>query len=622
VLGYPRIGGRRELKKATESWWAGRIGRAELEQTGAQLRRDTWETLRDAGLATVPSNTFSWYDQVLDTAVLFGAVPGRFAGLSGLDAYFAMARGTGGVAPLELTKWFDTNYHYLVPELGPDTTFRLAGDKPLREYQEARALGLETRPVLLGPLSLLLLSKPAEPGFSPVTLLDPLLEAYVQLLDALHGAGADWVQLDEPALAADRTGPELAALEQAYRRLGDLNARPAIMVGTYFGEIGAAVPVLAASPVEAITLDFAAGPGNREALAQAGGIGDKTLVAGVIDGRNVWRADLGEALSMCASLLGLAGQLAVSTSCSLLHVPLDLRSETSLPAELTSRLAFARQKVDEVVALGRALTDGRDVLPGAAPVLARPAVNGRVRARLEALGDLTARPAYQTRLAGQADGLPQRQQLPQGRLVELDDPDASGFQVVDLVAQGQRDLPGGVAEGLVVPDERPGQHRDRTGEHALDRLAGAGLRVGGPAHGHRMGPVDVTVQDGRADVPGAIRLNPAVLGGGVPVQLLGEVLHHVIALWFAVHEDVQADVFLECDDAVDFGVHSLFVGPVVDAARFVVGPRLADQPGLRERPDRGGWQDRHPGGPPDSATAAGRVPHPFQPGPHHVVRGG
>ena len=160
VLGYPRIGGRRELKKATEGYWAGRVSAEELTATTAQLRREVWETLRDAGLSGIPSNTFSLYDQVLDTAVLFGAVPERFAGRNGLEQYFTMARGADGVPPLEMTKWFDTNYHYLVPELGPGTELRLAGDKPLREYAEAAALGIETRPVVLGPLSFLLLSKP------------------------------------------------------------------------------------------------------------------------------------------------------------------------------------------------------------------------------------------------------------------------------------------------------------------------------------------------------------------------------------------------------------------------------------------------------------------------------
>jgi len=408
VLGYPRIGARRELKKATEAFWAGRSTEAGLEETAAALRRQTWETLREAGLTAIPSNTFSLYDHVLDTAVMVNAVPARFAGLGGLDAYFAMARGADGIAPLELTKWFDTNYHYLVPELGPGTGLRLADDKPLREYREARSHGIDTRPVLLGPLSFLLLSKPAEPGFGPLVLLGPLLEVYAQLLGELHAAGAAWVQLDAPVLGGDRTGDELEALRHAYHQLGSLARRPALLVATYFGEIGDALPVLAASPAEAIGLDFVAGPGNREALARAGGLGGKTLVAGVVDGRNVWRTDLDDALSMCASLLGLAGQLTVSSSCSLLHVPLDLYAETSLAPELTGRLAFARQKAGEVVALGRALTLGRNAI-GTQLAQARPpapAANDEVRARLDALRDEPPRSAYAVRRAAQADGLP------------------------------------------------------------------------------------------------------------------------------------------------------------------------------------------------------------------------
>ena len=403
VLGYPRIGARRELKKATEAFWAGRETAAGLAETAAALRRQTWETLRDAGLSGIPSNTFSLYDHVLDAAVLFNAVPTRFAGLDGLDAYFAMARGTEGIVPLELTKWFDTNYHYLVPELGPLTDLRLAGDKPVKEYLEARSYGIETRPVVLGPLSFLLLSKADSAAFAPLSLLDPLLDAYAQLLSELHGAGAQWVQLDEPALAADRTDEELKALRHAYDRLGSLPQRPSILVSTYFGEIGEALPVLASSPVEAIGLDFVAGQGNREALAAIGGIGAKTLVAGVIDGRNVWRADLPESVSLCASLLGLAGALTVSTSCSLLHVPLDLYDETSLAAQVSGRLSFAREKVDEVVALGRWLSGDRVIL--GRPAATAPAVNAGVRARLDALGD-PARTPYATRLAAQADGLP------------------------------------------------------------------------------------------------------------------------------------------------------------------------------------------------------------------------
>jgi 5-methyltetrahydropteroyltriglutamate--homocysteine methyltransferase len=307
-----------------------------------------------------------------------------------------------------MTKWFDTNYHYLVPELGPGTELRLAGDKPLREYAEASALGIETRPVVLGPLSFLLLSKPTSATFDKFELLEPLLDGYADLLRALHAAGAAWVQLDEPALAADRTSAELAALGHIYDRLGHLDQRPSLLVATYFGEIEDALPVLAASPVEAIGLDFVAGPGNREALARIGGIGAKTLVAGVIDGRNVWRADLGRTLSTCASLLGLAGNVTVSSSCSLLHVPLDLDAETALPPALTSRLAFARQKVAEVVTLGRALTEGREAVAAelnAAPAAAA-AVNGQIRARLDALGHDVARTPYAIRSKAQGEGLP------------------------------------------------------------------------------------------------------------------------------------------------------------------------------------------------------------------------
>jgi 5-methyltetrahydropteroyltriglutamate--homocysteine methyltransferase len=405
VLGYPRIGARRELKHATEAYWAGRIDGDELEAVAARLRRETWTSLREAGLDSIPSNTFSLYDHVLDTAVLVGAVPERFAHLKGPDAYFAMARGADGVAPLEMTKWFDTNYHYLVPELHPGVSPRLtaAGDaKPLVEYREARDLGIETRPVLLGPLSFLLLAKPAPDapaGFRPLDLLDALVEVYAELLERLAGAGAQWVQLDEPVLAADRSAEELAALRRAYARLGELPSRPRLMVATYFGEIGAALPVLAAGPVEAIGLDLVAGPGNREALGAIGGLGRKTLVAGVVDGRNVWRTDLAGALSTCASLLGLADELVVSTSCSLLHVPLDLEAETDLAPGVRDRLAFARQKADEVALLGRALREGRDVVAKAIESRAVPAepVNARVRARLDALGDGTPRAAYALR---------------------------------------------------------------------------------------------------------------------------------------------------------------------------------------------------------------------------------
>ncbi|WP_018653971.1 5-methyltetrahydropteroyltriglutamate--homocysteine S-methyltransferase [Actinomadura flavalba] len=411
VLGYPRIGPDRELKRVTEAYWAGRADAAELRRTAAALRRDVWTGLRDAGVTDVPSNTFSLYDQMLDTSVLVDAVPDRFRHLDGLDAYFAMARGAEGVPALEMTKWFDTNYHYLVPELGPDTRFRLAdpaGFKPLAEYREARALGVDTRPVLIGPLTYLLLAK-AAPGapddFRPLDLLDSLVEVYAEVLERLAGEGVTWVQLDEPALAADRTDDELAALRRAYDRLGTLPARPRLLVATYFGDVAQALPVLAATKVEAIGLDFVAGPGNLEALAGIGGLPLRRIVAGVVDGRNVWRADLEAALATLGALLGLTHEVVPATSCSLLHVPLDLDAEPDLPDDVRGRLAFARQKVDEVVLLGRALTEGHAAISGHAAQAVPPAVDNRVRARLDALGDGTPRASREQRQAAQAKSL-------------------------------------------------------------------------------------------------------------------------------------------------------------------------------------------------------------------------
>ncbi|SPT52069.1 5-methyltetrahydropteroyltriglutamate--homocysteine S-methyltransferase [Actinomadura madurae] len=387
ILGYPRIGPNRELKVATENYWAGRADAGALVEAGARLRAEVWTQLRDAGLGSVPSNTFSFYDHVLDTSVLVDAIPERYRHLTGFDRYFAMARGVQDVPPLEMTKWYDTNYHYIVPEVGPGTRFRLAegaAAKPLAEYREARALGIETRPVLVGPLTYLLLAKPAVDGFRPLSLLDGLVDVYAEVLERLAGAGAEWVQLDEPALVEDRTSEEIDALARAYARLGRLTSRPRLMVATYFGTIGVdALRVLARSRVEAVGLDLVAGAQNVDVLASVGGLPRKTLVAGVVDGRNVWRTDQRRARATSASLLGLVDRLVVSTSCSLMHVPIDLDAETSPAPEVRSRLAFARQKVGEVVALGRAL---REDVPAEAAA-AGPAVDRAVRERVKAIGD-------------------------------------------------------------------------------------------------------------------------------------------------------------------------------------------------------------------------------------------
>ncbi len=371
-LGFPRIGPDRELKRATEGHWRGDVSADELRETAARLRAANWRTQAAAGIDHVPSNDFSLYDQVLDTAAMLGAVPERYGwegGEVGLDTYFAMARGAQDgeldVGALEMTKWFDTNYHYIVPELGPDTRLRPVGSKPVDAWREAADHGIETRPVLLGPVSFLLLSNPAEPGFDPLDeLLEPAVEAYAAVLEELAGAGADWVQLDEPCLVEDRGGAELDALERAYGRLA-ASADVRLMLQTYFGHVGEAYPALAGLPVDGLGLDFVRGRERHlELLAEHGFPADKHLSAGVVDGRNVWIVDYGDALRLLDRIRDEVDdeRLVVSPSCSLQHVPLDASRETGLDAELRSWLSFARQKLAEVSVLTRAVNEGREAV--------------------------------------------------------------------------------------------------------------------------------------------------------------------------------------------------------------------------------------------------------------------
>ncbi|GHG94089.1 5-methyltetrahydropteroyltriglutamate--homocysteine S-methyltransferase [Streptomyces rubradiris] len=369
VYGYPRQGPNRELKKAIEGYWQGRVTADALRRTAAGLRRSTWRHLADAGLGEVPTGDFSYYDHVLDTTVMVGAIPDRHRAAvqeDALQGYFAMARGTQEAAPLEMTKWFDTNYHYLVPELGPDTVFAADSGKQTAELREALALGHTPRPVLVGPVTYLLLAKPA-PGvavdFQPLTLLDRLLPVYAEVLADLRAAGAEWVQLDEPALVQDRTPAELNAAARAYRDLGRLADRPKLLVASYFDRLGEALPVLAKAPVDGLALDFT-GPAaaNLDDLAAAGGLPGKRLVAGVVDGRNVWVNDLKNSLTTLATLLGLADRVDVAASCSLLHVPLDAAVERDIEPQILRWLAFARQKTAEIVTLSRALAQGADTI--------------------------------------------------------------------------------------------------------------------------------------------------------------------------------------------------------------------------------------------------------------------
>jgi 5-methyltetrahydropteroyltriglutamate--homocysteine methyltransferase len=427
ILGYPRIGRRRELKKAVESFWAGSLTARELEEAAAELRQSTRERLASLGLGRTDSSipeAFSFYDQVLDAAVTVGAVPSRFSSLVAADGtidlagYFTLARGEGDRAPLEMTKWFDSNYHYLVPEIGPETVFSLAGDRIVREFEEARAAGFLTRPVLVGPVTFLLLAKASDEapaGYQPLDRLDDLVAVYGELLGRLAGAGAEWVQLDEPALVSESIeaprDEALAALSAAYAALGALTDRPAIFVAAPYGSLDDALPVLAGSPVEAIGLDLVRGelPPTTEGLA------GKTLVAGVIDGHNIWRGDLAAAFEILGRVSALSPTVSVSTSTSLLHVPHDVDDETSLGADLVSWLAFADQKVGQVATLARGLVDGAvavqaELDAASAALAARRAAPGvqdpAVRARAVALTDSAfARGAYQARLAAQEEAL-------------------------------------------------------------------------------------------------------------------------------------------------------------------------------------------------------------------------
>lgn len=372
VHGMPRIGKDRALKWALEGFWAGRIGAEELEMVAATIRRRNWETVVKAGVDFVPSNDFSLYDHVLDAALAVGAVPERFRRENGpvdLAGYFAMARGgnlgAGPVAPLDLTKWFDTNYHHLVPEIGPDTLFHADATKSCAELAESVALGISTTPVLVGPLTLLLRSAPATAGFEVTTALDRLVEAYAELLGDLGRHGATWVRLDEPALVEDRSPEELEALRYAYDLLAGVEARPAIALSTYFGHVGPAMAVLRDLPVEGVGLDFCRGPVNLDLLVDAGGLRTKVLFAGVVDGRNVWVSDLEASLLQLERLTGLCAEVVVSTSCSLMHVPVSLDNETTLDGEVRPWLAFAEEKLGELGVLARGLSEGRAAVSSA-----------------------------------------------------------------------------------------------------------------------------------------------------------------------------------------------------------------------------------------------------------------
>jgi 5-methyltetrahydropteroyltriglutamate--homocysteine methyltransferase len=367
-LGMPRIGPDRELKRVVEAYWEGHLDASALAHAAAERRAHGWLEQASAGVDLIPSNDFSLYDQVLDTCCVVGAVPPRFGPWSssvGLDTYFAMARGAdrpeGPVAPLAMTKWFDTNYHYLVPELGPATVFRRGSTKPLDEYAEARRLGIVTRPVLVGPVTFLMLAKPAQAGFATLELLPRLLPIYQEVLAELAQAGCPWVQLDEPVLVTDLDPSAKRAFMLAYATLLD-GDRPRCLVATYFGDLGDNTDLAITLPVDGLHVDLVRGPDQLPPLLERIG-DDQVLSAGVVDGRNVWRNDLRTTLSQLGpAQQRLGDRLWVGPSCSLQHVPHDLDLEVGLDAAVRGWLAFARQKLAELTALARGLSEGPDVI--------------------------------------------------------------------------------------------------------------------------------------------------------------------------------------------------------------------------------------------------------------------
>ncbi len=418
-LGFPRIGRKRELKTALESYWKGAIDADALLATARDLRRHHWQLQREAGADVIPVNDFTLYDHVLDTAWLFGAVPPGYRDLARKDplaGYFAAARGFKSAGhdlrALEMTKWFDTNYHYLVPELTRDQAFALSGDKPVAEFLEARLLGYEARPVLLGPVSFLLLSKTVD-GSDRLALLDKLVPVYLELLAKLAAAGAEWVQIDEPFLALDLCDAAQHAFRYAYAAIAGAPA-PKLLLATYFSGLDENLPLAMALPVQGLHVDLVRAPHLLDAVLDQLP-DDRVLSLGLVDGRNIWRTDLHAASNLIkrARSVVSAHRLQLAPSCSLLHVPIDAAAESAL--EIHPWLAFAREKLAEL----RTLADAAD---GDAAALAAVAasrtlqktrraseltVNPSVRERLkQATTEMEQRNAdYETRRLAQADAL-------------------------------------------------------------------------------------------------------------------------------------------------------------------------------------------------------------------------
>jgi 5-methyltetrahydropteroyltriglutamate--homocysteine methyltransferase len=379
-LGFPRIGRKRELKFALEAYWAGKSNEADLLQSARDLRHRHWRLQQQHGIDIIPSNDFSLYDQVLDHTVMFGAIPDGYGwseGAVSLETYFALARGEegdkevgcgcanphgDGRPALEMTKWFDTNYHYLVPEFQAGQSFVLTRNGPLDAFLEAREIGIHTRPVILGPVTFLKLGK-ARDGSDLLDLLDRLLPVYRQILAELHDAGADWVQIDEPCLALDLTEKERDCLTRAFSALTQAVPDLSVMVASYFGAYGDNLETALALPVDGLHVDGIRATSDLNAIV-AKAPPHLTLSLGVLDGRNIWRADLDAVLRNLAPLIGQRSpdRLQLAPSCSLLHLPYDLADETALDLELRTSLSFATEKLEDLAVLKQALIGNREAV--------------------------------------------------------------------------------------------------------------------------------------------------------------------------------------------------------------------------------------------------------------------
>ena len=365
LLGFPRIGAHRELKFAQESFWRGESDEASLREVGRQLRQRHWQEQKDAGLSFVAAGDFAWYDQMLNTSALLGALPQRFgfdARQLTLSQYFELARGNKAQPAMEMTKWFDTNYHYLVPELDAQTTFDGGVDWLFDDIDEALAQGLPVKPVLIGPITYLWLSKSHVPGFERLSLLPKIVAAYQRILQRLADRGIGWVQIDEPALCLDLDANWRAAYAPAYADLAGSGVK--LLLATYFDTAADHAVLASQLPVQGFHIDLVRAPQQLQSWRQALPR-DAVLSVGVIDGRNIWRTDLRRVLKLLQGLQAELGErLWVAPSCSLLHTPVSLAHEHKLDAEIKSWLAFATEKLGELSVLGRALNEGESAVVG------------------------------------------------------------------------------------------------------------------------------------------------------------------------------------------------------------------------------------------------------------------